>query len=478
MNFEEATHARNENVRLLSLIDRENARVMPFWRDIHAGVFVTIYKRLPPSSENVYCCMSDGDYEPLNTLRDNIVKSAAICKTRDSRRIGGTPVAHELSLFAPLRLWRHLGNGERAKDEMVRAQQRAFMVRVANSRAVYLPDVWDERPSWSASSLLKNLTKKAGAAIDTSLRDIEVYEIPCFVIADDVVGVERHDRGFFSCVILTRCFDFYETFRSNDRLAYLISHGEAEYDNQNSFVRSFADVVAYVDLCKLLGFDGRADGVVREALKWKCADDDALCLAGHVSFLLQVEHSDRITRRDVELLLTFFQRSESSFTKPQIVIALVGCFKLFSAMQANIRDAARQFCESETEIAEAVGKDGAFAANWSLQALMMCKKILDAQVPATLERRLVNVCVEAVANPSSVTIQACAAQGLLVANKFDYLAFDWLAESLARLQYEWLAESKGGFRYRLHEPWYRTDVTSHVVSVCLLLLKETRAPNL
>lgn len=43
-------------------------------------------------------------------------------------------------------------------------------------------------------------------------------------------------------------------------------------------------------------------------------------------------------------------------------------------------------------------------------------------------------------------------------------------QDLARLQDKWYLEARGGFRYYETQPWYRTDVTSHVVELTLSVL--------
>jgi len=39
------------------------AKISTFWSGVHAGAFATAYRALPPTSENVWCCMSNGNYD-------------------------------------------------------------------------------------------------------------------------------------------------------------------------------------------------------------------------------------------------------------------------------------------------------------------------------------------------------------------------------------------------------------------------------
>jgi hypothetical protein len=179
------------------------AAVSPFWRAIHAGCFVTCYKRLPPTSGNVWCCMSNGDYANPKPLVANIIDSAQICAAHDSRVVASiVPQAFEVCIFAPQHLWLALGNGERAIGKMRRHLHRAYMSQTSGgSHAVYLPEVWTG--NWSAKGFITSLNQKAGGK--ASLDDVaQVYEIPCYQIADASIPIQMHDRGFFAALILQR----------------------------------------------------------------------------------------------------------------------------------------------------------------------------------------------------------------------------------------------------------------------------------
>ena len=45
------------------------------WLSIQGGVFVTGYRDLPPSNENVNCCMSNGRYQS-GSVAENLIESA------------------------------------------------------------------------------------------------------------------------------------------------------------------------------------------------------------------------------------------------------------------------------------------------------------------------------------------------------------------------------------------------------------------
>jgi hypothetical protein len=185
---------------------------------------------------------------------------------------------------------------------------------------------------------------------------------------------------------------------------------------------------------------------------------------------------------DVTRLIGKSGSGDMSFAQPQVVIALTYAYRALSgrehlALRNQIEAAVLRYMSNVDGIEKALDKDGAFAANWYLQATAAVRATRWSCLSSTcknlkaneeIEGKAVNLCMRAIEKSNvSITEQACAAHGLLAVNQFDYERYDVLLEQWARYQYEWDAESHGGFRYRVDEAWYRTDVTSHVVEVCL-----------
>jgi AMMECR1 domain-containing protein len=479
--------ATDDDLQLLNVVSDKRIELPPFWRNIAAGVFVTMYSALPASSNTIYCCMSNGDYEPLNSLHANIVQSALICTTQDNRRFnGGPPIAKELALFAPQAFWIALGAPKDAARKMNRKKQRAFMVQSNGRRAVYLPEVWDERSEWSASELLQNLTLKATGQATNNNQSTTVYEIPSFVIGDPVLNIGRHDRGFFASLVLERAFSFYVQFMRENQLAYLVTIPDqsakilVDYDNDGANVRTLADAAAFFKLSILLRDDEKTrELVIDRALAFSQRSLYPADTAARVS--LQIDTGREIDSRDINILIHAYPDvRDVSFSNPQIVIALVNANSLVNESQKlQINAIARRFMQVdfETHAEKAIRENGAFAANWLLRALAACSVLLGLRTNQSRSLRFktsvencIRTCKRAIANPSSVTEQACAAHGLLASRQYDTKEYDWLIESWARLQSEWMKRrARGGFRYYFDEPWYRTDVTSHIVDVCLIL---------
>lgn len=487
------------------------------WCDVRSGAFVTAYKALPPSSENVWCCMSNGQYGSDRPLLANVIDSAVICATQDSRRTQQLPVASEVCGFAPKSLWI-----DRSVDgsDLCRSLQRAIMVQTDNGRsAVYLPEVWDERPEWSGRDLIDNLTRKAGGR---SSHVDRVMEIPCYVVASPQIDVPKADRGLFASLVLQRALAFYDCFKSANRLAYQVVPPKkqadtvtaaaaatacgngAVYDNEGAFVRSYADVSAYFKLCRLLAPTkdcAQQDSIVQFAETQYPDGPDGAVAAARVSFLLDVNRPDSISTSLVASLLDAVPHRDKSFAQPQIILSLCRCIltdsvatRLNKQTRERILGLAKQFVGGEngadgSKIGSAMALDaqlalqqhGVFAANWLLQAF--------ASARSALQRTRFNcrepwphwvlaaqqVCRQSIDFPDSVTAQACAAHGLLAVGQFDHVRYNWLPGSWKRLQDRF--DMRGGFAYHVpsssREPLFRTDVTSHVVEVCLLLRAES-----
>ncbi len=443
-----------------------------FWESIDAGVFVTAYKKLPPTSANVWCCMSNGKYNNPGPLLSNTVESSQICANDDPRiDESENPVAFEITLFAPKHLWIHLGHAPLAITKMRRNLQRAFYIESdSKSKAVYLPDVWNEFKTWTPSDLLTHLAHKAGSDFG---RIQAVYEIPCYVIADQTIPISFHDRGFFAMLILERAWNFYNYYKKDNQLAYEITDGNVSYENEEAFVRSYSDVEAYVKLAKLLNTD--YNDVLQFALNHFKYDDVASISA---RIMLIKETEQELDQKYVKDIL-IHKSDDFAFETPQVVIALCYAYEYFNGrdylqLRQQIEHYILSYVEDSHKTEAALRQHGAFAANWYLQANAAilqtkwsclssnCKKFAESNFLCDMA---IDLCKKALIAKRSITEEACAAHGLLISNQSisDYN----ICENWALKQYEW--KQHGGFRYYVEKDWYRTDVTSHVVQVCFLI---------
>jgi len=165
------------------------------WKKIHGGVFVTAYNHTTDfTSENVWCCMSNGEYNGLQSVWDNTKSSANICKTRDSRTMNnGEPKIIHVTILKPKNGWRRIPY-DSLLSMMSADRYRAIQLNINKQSAFYLPSVWKENPTWSIWDLLKSLGRKATGRNITlhDLRESMVWEVDCYEIEE-----KGRDYGFF-----------------------------------------------------------------------------------------------------------------------------------------------------------------------------------------------------------------------------------------------------------------------------------------
>ena len=509
-----------ERVKLALAVDEERERglivamaraqkvatISSFWDAVKAWAFVTVYKAAPFISANVYCCQSAGDRDALLPIADGIVRSAKICTAEDldkRHKPGDRQVAYEVTLLAPRAYW-----VPRRVETMSRARQRTYYVSLtrgdtgAGAGGFYLPSVWDEHgPTFKAETLVSHLARKAGGTGNEASESLSIYEVPCYVIGEGAVQVGRHDRGLFASVILERTRAFYKRHRRSDELAIGFVPTEVTKqhptpappvyltDTENVVgIRAASDVAAYWHLeppeisraviANLLARDAKS-------VKYKLA---------RTLLVLEIGRTDyENLRDDIETLLAATPfKEDTSFANPQIILALCNYANTLPIINAGlltmIKIKAREFITNIGRAKEAFAEHRAFAANWHLQAAAAACRLLNVDLSSSVSflDDAVKLCEAAVDNArlessgvpvkgdatnTSLTEQVCAAHGLLAVDRFNYWRFDWLCEYWARLQWQWSSKNgSGGFRYWRDEPEYRTDVTSHVVAVCHLML--------
>jgi hypothetical protein len=518
------------------------------WR---GGVFVTAYQTAHNArSANVWCCMSNGNYDGSATVWSNLVESAAICRDKDSRRTEEAPQEFEVTVLKPRSDWRRV-----RPQDMMRSRHRTIGLqavdRMTNQKlgfAIYLPSVWDEEEKWTADDLILSLTRKALGRADASdarnskSLSLTIFEIDCYVVRE--APQPATNSGFFAVEarrstmqtkrssaaivkslqwsdtgqqILFGALRFYVKFARRGRrpeLAYSVTENtmtgdlRVSYDNQGSFVRSYADLEALSDLLhNTPALSAQHVDILNRLLPW----EQQLVLVALTSWpKAPTENNERASR--LEFLLRFDPRSPScpelakqlletkayidatdeSFTAPQALMALLK-FASLSASQGSQVSWLGQilsefenayFARKQPRAVTAVARNGAFAANWILQASVAAG--LDqtsSSCQVAIKRLLVPTCQEAVRVHRSITEEACAVHGLLAlaqsqmtgSSRTQFFEALYLASMKQRVLKRWWRLQRswkiGGFRYYETEPNYRTDVTSHVVQVVRLLLQ-------
>ena len=148
------------------------------WEYINSGVFVTAYFQMPPISENVWCCMSNGEYDGSQSVLHNTLDSAKICATLDTRRFKAhNPAIFEVTILVPRSKWRLVHKLSNGQWDISRNHKQAIHAQIGNHSGVYLPNVWNEHPEWDSLTLIQSLVKKVGDTGEPIIHEIGIYNI-------------------------------------------------------------------------------------------------------------------------------------------------------------------------------------------------------------------------------------------------------------------------------------------------------------
>ena len=480
------------------IIHKKSVKVLEYgkWNQIHAGSFITAYKdkNQGPISENVWCCMSNGEYVGRKNVVTNVIESAKICATKDSRRTSKRPQMFAIDILSPKNRWKKV-----KISQMNRNKNQSIFVELTNgSSGVYLPTVWRERPDWSANTLIRELSRKAGGTNNVA----NIYEIPTYEITE--TGSE--DYGFFSSMsgggstlhqfsslmktgvirnMLDRAWKFYEKFAKNKtgQLAYIVELGPnnkpiVSYNNEGALVRTFADLTTYVKLGRYFGGERKSRAEIRVASEIKRLSNSANDigdLAGWIELLLVYDFKSfqsEICKSTVRLLDTFhagrFDSADLAFANPQALLAVMNVVEHIncSDVKKDLKSMTNNFLKLyKSRLPMSSSSDVAFAANWLTQSLMAAYRVTNINAYKTfVDRRLVPILQEAIKAQRSITQEATSAHALLISG-VEIPDYEMIITRWDQLQKKW---KLGGFRYYVDQPWYRTDVTSHVVEVLLI----------
>jgi hypothetical protein len=446
-------------------LGRQVNRNVGEWATRKGGVFVTSYIQMPPTSRNVWCCMSNGEYDGKRTVLDNVVQSAYICLTTDPRR-SSAPIPHyfEVTILAVRKGWRPVEQLSNGQWELYRDRHRAICVQTLESSAIYLPTVWDERPDWDSKTLIEKLTEKAGGGAETTVYEIGVYDITHSGSTNSgyLPSIEKNPVG----EILLDAWKFYTEFASPDsRLPYLVkqvdSHFEVSYSGPS--VRTYSDMSTFCKLAQRLQLTLPAQPYLLRLLADPFLSDDLATYAAWIQFTLDTNPVATTLKQFVEMTVRsdgLFIENDLGFGNPQVMLTLLRIAKVLPELAPQIDRSFIGFVQAyRTFLTSILLENGAFAANWILQALAEGPPIGNDLIPPCVEE-----CFQALIAPNSLTIEACSLSGLLAVGAIDKNTVIPILQKWRNLQKQWRI---GGFRYYSDQPWYRTDVTSHVIDVCL-----------
>lgn len=496
----------NDDLELFSFDVAKDRDFPNLWAHLRAGVFVTMYFDRPFISDHVWCCMSNGEYDGVRTVVENATESLRICRSVDSRRSRAPkPRYQELTILARRVNWQPVNDLE---QDLLRSQNYAINVTYVTSgqSAIYLPSVWNERPEWSSTEVIRSLTEKAlgNLQLDTTTNtwrdNIVVHKIPVYEI--DPSGVGR-DHDFlameFKQSILESSLLFYrKNLRPNTspsglpRLVYLITdNGRRFYDTDERgvgpppLVRTISDLHGFWNLT----YDPQLRKILPLiAMEWLSEaltennDDDsdyyypAGAMAALVVFLLDCECYltlcddivlDLIERQGNRDL---FDASDPAFVSPQVALALSEYTQrrkhyphVFKAITKTLR-------YYDHNVRSIVNTHGTFAANWIGQFVASMSAL--TRVQRTTVDVLASKMAETIRSQPwpSITELACAIEGYMKMHRagltptIEHSTIVRVLVVLKRYQVEW---KHGGFRYYPDQSWYRTDVTTHVVNAII-----------
>lgn len=333
---------------------------------------------------------------------DNTEASAVVCATDDDRTSRNhnslAGLTTELSLLAPQERWQSYSL-KQALRALKREKRLTIRVRLSSGEsAFYLPSVWLEEKQWTPAQLLLSLAQKAARHDDqsTDLSQISgVWEIPVYEIGGLYADMPawKRNRGYFPVVLdlLRDSFNFYAQHADlkRHRLAYLIpADGKVQYDNENAWVRSYADITAFYQVTQFLfpNSDRSQTAAAAHALLDQVVEDmrqtwplpargDLATIAARMELYSAIDRpvSSAVVRTvlDASTSAGIFDASDLTFSNPQIMLALAHWAALNegNAMNGEVQKHFQAFLVFYAAPAQAAVVKDVFGANWISQAV-------------------------------------------------------------------------------------------------------------
>lgn len=433
------------------------------WNNIRKGVFITAYYKPEPLSKNVWCCMSNGDYDGKYSVIYNVIQSAKICKTHDSRTKKGQ--IDENSLFE-ITILDTRNNWKQVSIDELSNENKAISIASNGKSAIYLPSVWNEYSNWSAQELVMNLLQKA----DITTNNYTIHTIDVYEIYNQIGGNNKRME------ILENIFNFYERYakKNNDlALAYQIRDNKVSYDNENALVRTLFDLIGYYKVGKMFNKD--VDIRVRKQIEVRRNEvnhNNTGELAAWIELLLLYpdENNKEICVILLELLNMETDKgvfsNDLEFANPQALLAIIHATSVILCnITISLDDLYKNFYKVyKSYNSNSNSNEQAFGTNWLTQALIATNL---PEVKDFIDKKLVSILRKSYNEKHSITLEIVSAHALIVSNNFDDNDKNELINRLYELQKKF---GTGGFQYYDdNSKWFRVDVTTHVAEVLLLL---------
>lgn len=417
----------------------------PIWRELQGGTFITTYFNKPLTSENVWCCMSNGIYDRSHTVYENAIKSSQICK-KDSRTRRSQKYKYaEVSVLLPKDKWIKSSIKNLNEDN----EYTIHIVDNNNDRgAFYLPSVWEENPNWTAEDLIESLKEKAGI----SSNRFTIYKVPTIIVNSESI-YDPHDmlKPEIINIILDKVDVYYTKLIKDNKLPYIIEDDKVVYESK-SLVRTLYDLASYNRLKgrKLGGeYINREDYNLHElvAVTELAKSIGSSKVSYFIKKILSYNNNGRFS-------------DDLSFENPQAMLTVSTVIDEKSAL-IFVKDAHKW-------------KGDSFGANWMSQALSsLYSRFKWKKIEDLLINKFLPILIKGFEDNVSVTQTTTALHGILSIEKaMDKYIIEEdtklrYIKDMYKLQLEW---KNGPFRYYINENWYRTDVTFHVVDVLKLMI--------
>ena len=266
--------------------------------------------------------------------------------------------------------------------------------------------------------------------------------------------------------ILEDVWKFYLTYAFDNQLACMITPEETLYGGEEAAAESYYDVSNFAKLSQYKGNPDVALPYIINILN-RIQPKTTANLAARIGLLLDVDMADNIELvqfvNETANSKGIFGEADLGFANPQIMSVLLRISSIIPKTKDLVYETFQGFVSSyRTHLSTVLTQYGSFAANSILQTLSLGPSIYD-----DLLNPLFDSCNQALKNHDSIILEACALHGLLL---FDQPVDTQLITRQWRMyQQQW---GIGGFRYYYNQPWYPTNVTSHIVEDCLLLVKK------
>lgn len=217
---------KNEVVEMLS---------DPIWLDIKSGVFITCYFNEPYVSRNVWCCVSNENFDNSKSVYQNAIHSCMLAITDSRTKLSPDYIRIEIAVLAPKDKW--------IKSHDLKIEDNCTIcIQSDDNHAFFLPNVWSEHPDWLPHDVISHL--KDAANIRSYKYDL--YKIPTIIINPSGFEYSKFLMKEIAEIIINKALSYYSKLTIHpdevDELPELITIDGIEYASKRICDYPFDDV--------------------------------------------------------------------------------------------------------------------------------------------------------------------------------------------------------------------------------------------